>query len=154
MCCKIISPELLALLYAVCIPDILLSLYFTQLWAELAGSSGHSTDCLLWPPYGIEQAIIILPCGFFLSSSGYIFGTKACIDNPKKNLLNSNTSSTCPDNMVNFSLLAAKIGWRVWGTPATFNGFRILAALLHGTWAVGMSQTLRHCTRNGIKELL
>ena len=47
MCCKIISPELLALLYAVCIPDILLSLYFTQLWAELAGSSGHSTDLLV-----------------------------------------------------------------------------------------------------------
>ena len=24
---------------------------------------------LLWPPYGIGQAIIFLPCGFFLSSS-------------------------------------------------------------------------------------
>ena len=35
--------------------------------------------------------------------SGYIFGTKACIDN-RKNLLNSNTSSTCPDNMMNFGL--------------------------------------------------
>ena len=30
----------------------------------------------------------------------------------------------------------------------------ILAALLHGTRAVGMSQILRHSTRNGIKELL
>jgi len=27
---------------------------------------------------------------------GYIFGTKACIDNRKKNLLSSNISSTCP----------------------------------------------------------
>jgi len=64
--------------------------------------------------------------------SGYIFGIKAYIDNRKKDLLNSNTSSTCPDNMVNFGLLTAEICWRVWGTPANFNGFRALAALLHG----------------------
>jgi len=36
--------------------------------------------------------------------SGHIFATKACINKLKKNLLSSNTSSTCPDNMVNFSL--------------------------------------------------
>jgi len=35
--------------------------------------------------------------------------------------------------MVNFGLLTAEICWRVWGTPANFNGFRVLAALLHGT---------------------
>jgi len=74
--------------------------------------------------------------------SGDIFGTKACIDN-RKNLLNSNTSSTCPDNMVNFGLLTAEICWRVWGTPANFNGFRVLAALLHDTLVVGVSQSLR-----------
>jgi len=46
--------------------------------------------------------------------------------------------------MVNFSPLAAEICWRVWGTPANFNGFRVLAsALLHGTPAVGVSQSLR-----------
>jgi len=55
--------------------------------------------------------------------------------------LNSNTSSTCPDNKVNFGLLMAEICWRVWGTPANFNGFRVLAALLHGTLVVGVSQT-------------
>jgi len=48
-----------------------------------------------------------------------------------KNLLNSNISSTCPHNMVNFSLLTSEIGSLVWGTPANFNGFRILASLLH-----------------------
>ena len=69
------------------------------------------------------------------------FAAKACIDNRKKNLLNTDTSSTCPHNMVNFGLLTAKICWRVWGTPANFNGFRILAALLHGTLVVGVSQT-------------
>jgi len=35
---------------------------------------------------------------------------EAHIDNQKKNLLSSNMSSTCPHNMVNFSLLAAEIG--------------------------------------------
>jgi len=43
--------------------------------------------------------------------------------------------------MVNFSLLTAEIRWRVWGTPANFNGLRVLAALLHGTLVVGVSQT-------------
>ena len=35
--------------------------------------------------------------------------------------------------MVNFGLLAAEIVSLVWGTPAIFHGFRVLAALLHGT---------------------
>jgi len=63
--------------------------------------------------------------------SGYIFETKARIDN-WKNLLSSNMSSTCPHNMVKFGPLTAKIGSGVWGTPANFNWFRVLAALLHG----------------------
>ena len=72
--------------------------------------------------------------------SGNIFATKAHIDNRKK-LLNSNISSICFYNMVNFGLLTDEICWRVWGTPADFNGFRDLAALLHGTLVVGVSQT-------------
>ena len=55
-------------------------------------------------------------------------------------------SSTCPHNMVNFGPIAAEIGRVVWGTPANFSGFRILAALLHGTPVVGVSQTLRRRT--------
>jgi len=51
----------------------------------------------------------------------------------KKNLSSSNMSSTCPHNMANFGPLAAEIDPVVWGTPANFNGFRVLAALLHGT---------------------
>ena len=64
--------------------------------------------------------------------SGNIFATKACIDNRKKNLLSSNTSSICPDNMVNLGPLTAEIGSSVWGTPTNFNGFCVLAELLHG----------------------
>ena len=35
--------------------------------------------------------------------------------------------------MVNFGPLAAEIISLVWGTPGNVNGFRVLAALLHGT---------------------
>jgi len=52
-------------------------------------------------------------------------------------------SPACPHNMVNFGPLAAEICWRVWDTPANFNGFRVLAALLCGTLVVSVSQTLR-----------
>jgi len=63
-----------------------------------------------------------------------------------KKLLNSNISPTCPYSMVNFGLLAAEIVSLVWGTPANFNGFRVLAALMHGTLVVGVSDTLLHWT--------
>jgi len=72
--------------------------------------------------------------------SGYIFATKARIDNRKK-VLNSNTSPTRSYNTVNFDPLTAEICWRVWGTTANFSGFRVLAALLHGILVVGVSQT-------------
>jgi len=78
--------------------------------------------------------------------SGYIFATKACIDNRKKNLLNGNVFPTCPYNMVNFTPLTTQIVLLVWGTPVNFNGFRVLAALLHGTLVVGVSHTLRRWT--------
>ena len=125
-------------------------------------------------------------------------------------MLNSNIFYRYPHNMVNFGPLPTEIGWRVWGIPANFNGFRvfasllqrrrsleanqtvldvwlfpgvihyvhllgllpsdgifpgqnslsvqvwhspILAAILHGTRAAGVSQNLRHATRNGITEL-
>jgi len=60
-----------------------------------------------------------------------------------KNLLNSNVSPTCPHNMMNFGPLTAEICWAVWGTPANFKGFHVLAELLQGTLVVGVSQSLR-----------
>jgi len=48
--------------------------------------------------------------------------------------------------MVNFGPLAAEIASLVWGTPVNFNGFGVLAALLHGILVVGVSQTLRRST--------
>jgi len=43
--------------------------------------------------------------------------------------------------MLNFGALAAEIISLVWSTPESFNGFRVLAAVLHGTLLVGVSQT-------------
>ena len=64
--------------------------------------------------------------------SGYIFVTKARIDNRKKKLVKQQYVLQCPHNMVNFGPLAAEIDPLVWGTPANFNVFHVLAALLHG----------------------
>jgi len=55
--------------------------------------------------------------------SGYIFATKACVDNQKKlvkwqDLLHISSR---------YGPLTDEICWRVWGTPANFNGFRALA---------------------------
>jgi len=57
--------------------------------------------------------------------------------------MSSNICSTCPHDMVNFGPLAAEIASLVWGTPGNFNGFHVLAALLHGTLVLGISETLR-----------
>jgi len=76
--------------------------------------------------------------------SGYIFATNAHIDNSKKKLVKQqyivHMYSQCSE--ANFGPLAAEIVLLVWGTPANFNGFRLLAMLLHGTPVVGISQTL------------
>ena len=42
---------------------------------------------------------------------------------------------------MNFGPLAAEIGSLVWGTPANFNGFHVLAALLHANLVLDVSQT-------------
>jgi len=48
--------------------------------------------------------------------------------------------------MVNCSLLMDEMetgwGWRVWGTPANFNGFRVLASLLQRRRLTEVNHTL------------
>jgi len=41
-----------------------------------------------------------------VTSSDFIFATKALVDNQKKKFVKSNIFSVCPQNMVNFSQLA------------------------------------------------
>jgi len=74
--------------------------------------------------------------------SGHIFATKARIHNRKTLVkqqyllhMSAQYGELWPTN--------GEICWRVSGTPATFNRFHVLAALLRGTLIVGVSQTLR-----------
>ena len=78
--------------------------------------------------------------------SGCIFTTKACINNRKKNLLNSNISSTCHHNMVNFSALTAEITRRVLGTSPKFQW---LASWLHCCTDLAQPRSTKLCTMFG-----
>jgi len=63
--------------------------------------------------------------------SGYILATKARIDNRKKLVKHQYVLHMSPQ----YGELRPTSGWDrsvVWGTPVNFNGFRVLAALLHG----------------------
>jgi len=66
----------------------------------------------------------------------------------EKNLLNSNILFTCSHNKVNLSIsagpLPAKIGLPVRGTPANFNGFRVLPSLLQRCRSLEANQTLHN----------
>jgi len=61
-----------------------------------------------------------------------------------KKLVNSNIFSSCSSNMVIFGLLTADIGSLVWGTPANFNEFRVLASLLQRRCSPEANQTLQN----------
>ena len=58
-----------------------------------------------------------------------------------RKVVKMNISSTWAHNALNFGLITAEFRWRLRGTPANFNGFRVLAALVHSTLVVGVSQT-------------
>ena len=69
--------------------------------------------------------------------SGYIFATKAHIDNRKKLVKQQYVL-----HMVNFGPLTAEIDSGVWGTPANFNGVCIFASLLQRRRSTEANQTL------------
>jgi len=71
--------------------------------------------------------------------SGYIFTTKARIDNRKKQQY---LLQMCPQ-YGELRPTSDRDRSGNLGHPANFNGFRVLAALLHGSQVVGVSQTLR-----------
>ena len=77
--------------------------------------------------------------------SDYIFATKAHIDNRKKYVKQEYLLYMSSQ----YGELQPTSGWDLFvslGTPTNFNGFRVLAALLHGTLVMGVSQTLRRWT--------
>jgi len=47
-----------------------------------------------------------------------------------------------PHNLANFGPLATEMGSRVWGTPASLNGFHVLASLLQRRRSLEANQTL------------
>jgi len=71
-----------------------------------------------------------------------VFSQRRHISTIEKNLLNRNISSTCPHNIANFGTHTAEIGSGVRGTPANFNGFRVLASLLQRRRSPQANQTL------------
>jgi len=76
--------------------------------------------------YSTQKIVKKSPSGHHPTTlTGYIFSIKAHIDNRKK-LVKHQYLSVCSHNMVNFGPLAAEIDPVVWGTPANFNGFRVL----------------------------
>jgi len=97
--------------------------YRTQKWCKKSPSAHHCTTLL-----------------------GCIFATKARIDNQNKKKfvkqqylhMSSQYGELRPTN--SWDLLTSL------GHPANFNGFHVLAASLHGTPVVGVSQTLWHWT--------
>ena len=97
---------------------------------RIAGNAGrkNSPKIAIWAPSN-DFAV------------GHIFANKAHINNREK-LLNSNISSTCPHNMANFGPLTAEVGLPVWGSPANFNRFRVLASLLQRRRSPEANQTL------------
>jgi len=78
-------------------------------WKQDAKSRQKSPKIAIWAPSHNFVGLYLRNEGTYRQSG--------------KNLLSSNTSSTCPDNMVNFGPLAAEIDLVVWGTPANFNCF-------------------------------
>jgi len=104
----------------------------------------HGARC----KYRTQKVVNKSPSGHHHTTlSSYIFATIRHVSTiGKKNLLSGNTFSMRSHNMVNFGLLTAEIHPVVWGTPANFNLFRVLAALLHGTTVLGVIQTLRRWT--------
>jgi len=76
---------------------------------------------------------------------GYIFATKACIDNRKKLVKQQYLLHMSPQ----YGELRLTSGWDWFGClghPCKFQWVRVLAALLHSTLVVGVSQTLRYWT--------
>jgi len=70
--------------------------------------------------------------------SGYIFATKACIDSRKKLV----KQQYLPHISLQYGPLVAEIVLLVWGTPANFKGFCVLASLLQQCRSMEVNQTL------------
>jgi len=71
-----------------------------------------------------------------------------CMDRQSEKLLNSNIFPTCPHNNGELRPTSGRdlLASLSLGHPSNFNGYRVLAALLHSTLVESVSQTLRRRT--------
>jgi len=88
---------------------------------RLAGNTGRKNYAKKSTLRTIAQLCRVSTCVF-------VIVTKACIDNRKKLVKQQYHLHMSPHN---FGPLMAEISWWVCRTPANFNGFRVLASLLH-----------------------
>jgi len=116
-----------------------MSLYFHS-WC---GLSANSVKCAAHGLLKIQDAKIRHLCTI-VQLCWAISSEPRHVSSIRKNLLNSSISCTCPHNMVNLGPLATEIGWQVWNTPANFNGFLVLASLLHRRCSMEVNQTLHN----------
>jgi len=72
---------------------------------------------------------------------GYIFVTKLCIDSRKRVVKQQYLCEL-------YGPLSAEIGWRVWGIPAYFSGFHVLASLLYRRRSLAVYQPLHDVWRS------
>jgi len=121
------------------------SIFFPHLISAAADWTSTILPHMLWPSANLECRSEMC-CTWLAGNTGHkkIAIAQLCraisselrhVSTVGKNLLNSKTSSTCPDNMVNFGLLTAGICWRVWGSPANFERVSHLSSV-----------TARHCS--------
>jgi len=113
--------------------------YFDHLLLVLLWSP--SSPCLLWSRGSLKiQDAKNRHLGTIAQLCLAVSSQLRHVSTIETNLLNSVIHMS--SQSVNFGPVTAETCWRVWGTPANFNGFHILAALLHGTLVVAVSQTL------------
>jgi len=70
-----------------------------------------------------------------------MFATKASVDNRKKTLVKQQYLFHMSAQYGELRLTSGRDPLASLGHPANLNGFRVLAALLHGTLGVGVSHT-------------
>ena len=128
-------------------PSQIECLPYFHAWCGLSANLGcRSETCCMWLAEIQDTKITQKsPSGHHPTTlPGYIFTTKANIDNRKKPIKQQYLLHMFPQYGKLWPISgAAELSPVVWGTPANFNGFHILAALLHGILVVGVRQTLR-----------
>ena len=94
--------------------------------------------------YSTQKIAKISPSGHHRTTSLPVSSQLRHVSTIRKKLVKHQFCFTCLHNMANFGPLTAEIGLPVSGTPANFNGFRVLASLLQQCNSPEVNQTLHY----------